>query len=161
MFMGQNDSPWAATEGLLDEMPADVKVRVFDFHGEASSEKIAIGWHLNGRASVVFGTHTHIPTADARVLDGGTAFISDVGMTGPYDSVLGRRKDRVLSFLTTSMPAQFHVAEGDPRVCGLLASVDPQTGRAIAARRIEVHGEPDGQATYDADDGRPERTGDK
>jgi metallophosphoesterase (TIGR00282 family) len=159
MYMGQNDSPWGAIDGVLAEMPADVKVRIVDFHAEASSEKIAIGYHLDGRASVVFGTHTHIPTADARILDGGTACISDVGMTGPYNSVLGRRRDRVLSALTTSMPAHFEIAMGDVRLCGLLVAVDPATGKATSVERIEVAGRPVEGGPYDSDDGMPQRTG--
>lgn len=153
MYMGANDSPWTAIDRVMSEMPRDVKIRIVDFHAEASSEKIAMGWHLNGRASLVFGTHTHIPTADARVLDGGTAFISDVGMTGPYDSVLGRRKDRVLSALTTSMPTHFEIARGDPRMCGVIASIDPTTGRALSVERIEVSGRVHEGGAYDADDG--------
>ncbi len=140
MYMGQYDSPWTTIDRVLLEMPPDVKLRVVDFHGEATSEKVAIGWHLNGRASVVFGTHTHIPTADARVLSGGTAHITDVGMTGPYDSVLGRRKDRVLAAMTTSMPHFFEVANDDPRLCGVLVSVDPETGMAQSIERVEVCG---------------------
>ena len=140
MFMGCSQSPWPIADQILSQIPDDVKIRVVDFHAEASSEKIAMGWHLNGRVSVVFGTHTHIPTADARVLDGGTAFISDVGMTGPYDSVLGRRKERVLSALTTSMPTPFLIASGDPRLCGVLVAVDPETGRAASVERIEIQG---------------------
>ncbi len=138
MYMGANDSPWDAADRVLAEMPDDVKIRVIDFHAEASSEKIAMGWHLDGRASIVFGTHTHIPTADYRVLPMGTAHVSDLGMTGPYDSVLGRRKDRVLSALTTSMPVRFEVASEDARISGVLVSVDPDTGRAESIRRIEV-----------------------
>jgi len=138
MFMGSNDSPWATIDKVLDQIDQTVKVRVVDFHAEASSEKIAMGWHLNGRVSIVFGTHTHIPTADARILDGGTAFISDVGMTGPYDSVLGRRKDRVLKSLRTSMPERFEVASGDPRLSAILVEVDPQTGRANSIERVEL-----------------------
>jgi len=140
MYMGANDSPWAAVDSVLAEMDDDVRIRVIDFHAEASSEKIAMGWHLNGRVSVVFGTHTHIATADARVLDEGTAYISDLGMTGPYDGVLGRKKDLVLGFLTTSMPARFDVASEDPRLCGLLAAVDPETGRAVSVERVEIAG---------------------
>jgi hypothetical protein len=143
-----SDSPWKVVDEVLAEIPDDVRIRVVDFHAEASSEKVAMGWHLNGRASVVFGTHTHIPTADARVLDGGTAYISDLGMTGPYDSVLGRKKDRVLQFLTTSMPARFEVADGDVRISGLLASVDPETGRALSAEHVQICGrteEPDAE----------------
>jgi hypothetical protein len=159
MYMGQNDSPWSVIDKVLEEIPADVLLRVVDFHAEASSEKIAMGYHLNGRVSIVFGTHTHIPTADARLLDGGTACISDVGMTGPYDSVLGRRKDRVLSALTTSMPAHFEIATGDPRLCGLLASVDPETGKAVSVERIEIAGGAYEGGPYDSDDGLPPRSG--
>jgi hypothetical protein len=141
LYIGTYNSPWAAADEIMNEMPADVNVRVVDFHAEASSEKIAMGWHLSGRASIVFGTHTHIPTADARVLEGGTAFISDVGMTGPYGGVLGRKKDRVLHTLTTSMPTPFDVATEDVRLCGILANVDPATGKALSVERIEVHSE--------------------
>jgi len=140
LYMQATSSPWAAIEEVLAEVPSDVKIRVIDFHAEASSEKIAMGWLLNGRASIVFGTHTHIPTADARVLDGGTAHVSDVGMTGPYDSVLGRRKERVLQFLTTNMPTPFSVADGDPRLCGVLVTVDPATGGATDIEQIIVRG---------------------
>jgi len=159
LYMGNQDSPWAAVEKVLAEMPSEARMRVFDFHAEASSEKIAMGWHLNGRASIVFGTHTHIPTADARVLDGGTAFVSDLGMTGPYDSVLGRRKDRVLSVLNTSMPAYYEVATGDPRLSGVLAAVDPSTGKAESVERIEIAGPVHQGGAYDADDGKPQKTG--
>lgn len=155
LYMGNNNSPWQTIDRVLSEIPAEVKMRVLDFHAEASSEKIAMGWHLNGRVSAVFGTHTHIPTADARILDRGTAFISDVGMTGPYDSVLGRRKDRVLKYLTTSMPQFFEIAMGDPRLCGMLATVEPSTGRATEIERIEVCGSVPPGKPYDNDDGRP------
>ena len=137
MYMKPADSPWSAIEGILAEIPPAVKIRVLDFHAEASSEKIAMGWHCNGRISLVFGTHTHIPTADARVLDGGTAYISDLGMTGPYDGVLGRMKDRVLYALTTSMPTPFQIAKNDVRLCGAIATVDPTTGRAESIERVE------------------------
>jgi len=160
MFMGCWDSPWPAVDRALNEMPAEVKIRVVDFHADASSEKVAMGWYLNGRVSVVFGTHTHVPTADARVLDKGTAYISDTGMTGPYDSVLGRRKDRVLKSLTTSMPQYFEVATGDPRMCAVLAEVSPDTGKALSIERIDVHGRIHEGGPYDADDGRPQKAGD-
>ena len=140
MFMKAADSPWSSIDQCLNEMDDDVRVRVVDFHAEASSEKIAMGWHLNGRVSIVFGTHTHIPTADARILDKGTAYISDLGMTGPYDSVLGRRKDRVLTALTTSMRVRFDVARGDPRMCGILVGVEAETGKAVSIERVEVPG---------------------
>jgi hypothetical protein len=151
-FMRNADSPWQKADQVLAQMPADAKLRVVDFHAEATSEKIAMGWHLNGRATIVFGTHTHVPTADARVLDGGTAYISDVGMTGPYDGVLGRRKDRVLHALTTSMPAPFEVARDDPRLCGIIVTADPDTGKALAVERLEVAGKSIEGAIYDGDD---------
>jgi len=153
MYMGANDSPWAAMDRVFNEIPYNARVRVVDFHAEASSEKVAMGWHLNGRASVVFGTHTHVPTADYRVLDGGTAHVSDVGMTGPYEGVLGRRRDRVLSSLTTSMPCHFEIARGDPRLSGVLVTVDGSTGRATAIERIEITGRVHEGGVYDADDG--------
>ena len=145
------DDPFAAAEKILAQVPANVRCCVCDFHAEASSEKVAMGHWLDGRASVIFGTHTHVPTADAKILPGGSAFITDVGMCGPYDSVLGRRKERVLKYMTTNMPVPFDVATGDVRLCGLLAEIDPATGRALSCERIEVKGENTDQA-YDADD---------
>lgn len=147
------DDPFAAADRILDQIPRDVTVRVCDMHAEATSEKVAMGHHLDGRCSLIFGTHTHIPTADAKVLPGGSAFQSDVGMCGPYDSVLGRRKDRVVKFMTTNMPQPFDVATGDVRMCGALATIDPDTGKALEIERIEVCGDNADQA-YDADDAR-------
>jgi len=158
LYMGSADSPWSAAYRVLAEMPAEVKIRVVDFHADASSEKIAMGYHLDGRASIVFGTHTHVPTADARILPGGAAHVSDVGMTGPYDGVLGRRKDRVLASLTTSMPTHFEVATGDPRLCGVLVAVDAASGKALSIERIEVRGQVHEGGPYDADDGHPQKT---
>ena len=151
MYMGNNDSPWTEAERLMADIPEAVKVRVLDFHAEATSEKIAMGWFLNGRASIVFGTHTHVATADCRVLDAGTAFISDVGMTGPHDGVLGRKKDRVLYHLTTQMPTPFAIAEGDPRISALLATVDEKTGRASDVKPVIVCGYADENADENAD----------
>ena len=152
MYMGANDSPWDAVDKVFQEIPPEVKIRMVDMHAEASSEKIAMGWHLNGRASIVFGTHTHIPTADYRVLDGGTAHVSDLGMTGPYDGVLGRRKDRVLKALTTSMPQRFEVSTGDPRLSGVLVAIDPTSGKAESIERIEICGRVREGGAYDDDD---------
>ena len=148
------DDPFAAADRVLQQMPANVRVVVADVHAEATSEKIAMGHWLDGRVSFIFGTHTHVPTADAKVLPGGSAFITDLGMCGPYDSVLGRRKERVVKYMTTNMPAPFDVATGDVRMCGILTEVDPETGRALAVERIEVKGENADQA-YDADDKPP------
>jgi metallophosphoesterase (TIGR00282 family) len=149
-----SDDPFAAANRVLQQLPAGVRITVCDMHAEASSEKVAMGHHLDGRCSVIFGTHTHIPTADAKILPGGSAYISDLGMCGPYDSVLGRRKERVLKFMTTNMPAHFEVATGDVRMCGALIEVDESNGRAVAIERIEVQGESVDQA-YDADDKNP------
>jgi 2',3'-cyclic-nucleotide 2'-phosphodiesterase len=148
------DDPFAAAERILQSMPADVKVGVCDMHAEATSEKIAMGHWLDGRVSFIFGTHTHVPTADARLLPGGSAFICDCGMCGPYDSVLGRRKDRVLKYMSTNMPQLFDVATGDVRMCGALAEIDSDTGRALSIERIEISGDNADQA-YDADDKSP------
>jgi metallophosphoesterase (TIGR00282 family) len=148
------DDPFAAADRVLDQIPSNVRVCVCDVHAEATSEKVALGHWMDGRCSFVFGTHTHIPTADARILPGGTAYITDLGMCGPYDSVLGRRKDKVVKYMTTNMPAPFEMATGDVRLCGALAEIDPETGRAISIERIEVAGENADQA-YDADDKAP------
>jgi hypothetical protein len=145
------DDPFAACDRVLGSVPKSVLVRVCDVHAEASSEKIALGHWLDGRCSFVFGTHTHVPTADARVTSRGTAYISDVGMCGPYDSVLGRRKDRVLQYMTTAQPAPFDVATGDVKMCGALAEIDEATGKGLSIERIEIQGANVDQA-YDADD---------
>jgi len=152
------DDPFAAADKILRGLPGGVKVSIVDMHAEATSEKVAMGHFLDGRASLVFGTHTHIPTADAKILPGGTAYISDLGMCGPYDSVLGRRKDRVLKYMTTSMPAQFEVATGDVRMCGVICEINETTGKAISIERLEVQGESSDQA-YDADDKNPQAWG--
>ncbi len=131
-----SDCPFHAIDHVLQRLPQDVRIVVVDMHAEATSEKIAMGWHLDGRVSVLFGTHTHVQTADERVLPQGTAYITDLGMTGPYDSVLGRRKDRVLKALMTGMPAPFDVAAGDARLCGILVRVDADTGRANHIERV-------------------------
>ncbi len=132
--------PFAAVDRVLASLPRDIKIIVVDMHAEVTSEKIAMGWHLDGRVSVVFGTHTHVPTADERILPKGTAYITDLGMTGPYDSVLGRNKDRVLGAMLSGVPSPFDVAEGDARLCGILVSVDSSTGRADKIERIRVNG---------------------
>jgi 2',3'-cyclic-nucleotide 2'-phosphodiesterase len=163
----QMDDPFRAVDALLARVPADVKVKVLDFHAEVSSEKIAMGWYVAGRVSICAGTHTHVPTADARVIPGdavsgggggATAFVTDLGMCGPYESVLGRRKDRVLKFMTTGLPHFFEVATGDPRMCGILATIDEIGGNALAIERIEMKAS-EQAAAYDADDGKGQPSG--
>jgi calcineurin-like phosphoesterase len=107
-------------------------------HAEATADKHLMAHHLKGRVTAVLGTHTHVPTADEQVLPGGTAFITDVGMTGPYDSILGRRIDRVLYTTTTFVPSQFEVATGDVRLGGAIVEIDSATGRATAIRRVMI-----------------------
>jgi 2',3'-cyclic-nucleotide 2'-phosphodiesterase len=145
------DDPFAAAERVLNQIPRHVRVCVCDVHAEATSEKVAMGHWLDGRCSLIVGTHTHIPTADAKILPGGSAYVTDLGMCGPYDSVLGRRKDRVIKYMTTNMPQAFDVATGDVRMCGVIAEIDPEIGRALSVERLEVAGGDVDQA-YDADD---------
>ena len=137
----QTDCPFRAADRVLAQIPDDVHAIVVDMHAEATSEKIAMGWHLDGRVSLVFGTHTHVATADECILPNGTGYITDLGMTGPHDSVLGRRKDRVLGALLSSVPSPFRVATGDPRLYGIVAQVDTDTKRTVAIQRVRVDGQ--------------------
>ncbi len=137
VFMHTNcDCPFVTAKKVIQELRLKTNVIAVDMHCEATSEKVAMGWWLDGHASFVFGTHTHIQTADERVLPQGTAYITDCGMTGPYESVIGRRVDRVLHRFTTGMPAHFEVATGDVRLCGALATIDYGSGRALEVRRV-------------------------
>jgi 2',3'-cyclic-nucleotide 2'-phosphodiesterase len=134
VFMSGTNNPFTAVNEILAGIKA--KVIVVDFHGEATSEKVAMGWHLDGRVTAVLGTHTHIPTADERILPGGTAYQTDVGMSGPYDSVIGVEKDLVLHRFLTGMPGKFEAAKGNPKMCAALVTCNPVTGRASAIQRI-------------------------
>jgi 2',3'-cyclic-nucleotide 2'-phosphodiesterase len=134
VFMSGTNDPFNAANELLAGIKA--KVVVVDFHGEATSEKVAMGWHLDGRVTAVLGTHTHVPTADERILPGGTAYQTDVGMSGPYDSVIGVEKDLVLHRFLTGMPGKFEAAKGNPKMCAALITCDAATGRASAIQRI-------------------------
>jgi hypothetical protein len=130
VFMAANDCPFRAADRELAALPAGVKVILVDFHAEATSEKQAMGWYLDGRVSVVIGTHTHVATADARVLPQGTAYITDAGMTGPHNSVIGMEKKAILQRFLDGLPARFEVAEDDVRMSTVLIDVDPATGHA-------------------------------
>ncbi len=134
VFMNGTNDPFHAVDDLLARIKA--KVIVVDFHAEATSEKVAMGWHLDGRVTAVLGTHTHIPTADERLLLGGTAYQTDVGMSGPYDSVIGVERDMVLHRFLTGMPGKFEAAKGNPKMCATLITCDQATGRATAIERI-------------------------
>ncbi len=136
-FMRPVDCPFLAVDAVLAEIKDKAKCVLVDIHAEATADKYLIGHHLKGRVSAVLGTHTHIQTADEQILPGGTAFLCDVGMTGPYDSILGRRIDRVLSTTLTFVPTQFEVADGDVRLSGAIVDVDASTGKATAIRRFQ------------------------
>lgn len=141
-FMKPVDCPFQAAERVLAEIPAEIKIRLLDMHAEATADKQIMARYLDSRVSAVLGTHTHVATADEQILPGGTAFQCDVGMTGPHDSILGRRIDRVLETTITFQPTQFDVATGDVRLCGTIVDVDVTTGRATSIRRIVVNEEP-------------------
>jgi hypothetical protein len=114
-------------------------VIIVDMHGEATSEKTAMGWYLDGRASVVYGTHTHVPTADERILPNGTAYITDVGMCGPLDSVIGMEREVVIQGFLTQLPRQFEVAKDNVALQGIIADIDEKNGRAREIRRLRAH----------------------
>ena len=138
VFMKPVDCPFKAVDRVLAMIPENVRIRIVDLHAEATSDKQLIGRYLDGRVSAVLGTHTHVPTADECILPLGTAFQCDVGMTGPYDSILGRRVDRVMQTTITFEPTHFDVAAGAVRLCGTLVDVDAATGSATAIRRIRI-----------------------
>jgi len=138
VFMSSCDDPFRKADELLAqiERQSRAKVILLDFHAEASSEKAAMGWYLDGRVTAVLGTHTHIPTADERILFEGTAFQTDVGMSGPYDSVIGVERELVLHRFLTGMPAKFEAAKGNPKLAATLIECDGATGRAYGIRRF-------------------------
>jgi metallophosphoesterase (TIGR00282 family) len=142
-FMAPIDNPFRVADGIIDEIaglqPAP-KVILVDMHAEATSEKQAMGWYLNGRVTAVLGTHTHVPTADERILPGGTAFQTDVGMTGPYESVIGMRHDKVLDRFLYNTPRPFEPAKRDLQLRGAIVDAEEETGRAVAIRRVRVDG---------------------
>jgi metallophosphoesterase (TIGR00282 family) len=138
VFMSSCDDPFRKADELLAgiEKNSGAKVILLDIHGEASSEKMALGWYLDGRVTAVLGTHTHVPTADERLLHEGTAYQTDVGMSGPFDSVIGVETELVLKRFLTGMPGKFEAAKGNPKMCATLIGCDGGTGRAHSVRRI-------------------------
>jgi metallophosphoesterase (TIGR00282 family) len=150
-FMRSVDCPFRAADRVLQALAGRSRCVVVDMHAEATADKYLMGHYLKGRVSAVLGTHTHVPTADEQIFAGGTAFISDVGMTGPYDSILGRRIDRVLSTTVTFIPSAFEVATGDPRLGGAIVEIDPASGQALSIRRVML--DEAGLATLAAVDG--------
>jgi len=137
-YMPSTDCPFRKVDELLASLDPNIKVRFVDFHAEITSEKMAMGWHLDGRVSAMVGTHTHVPTADTRILPRGTAYQTDAGMTGPYDSIIGVEKDPVIRKFLTTMPVRFEAARGDAQLHAVIIDVEQETGRATAAKRYVV-----------------------
>ena len=136
VFMASNDDPFRKADEILAALKA--KVVIVDLHAEATSEQIALGWYLDGRVTALIGTHTHVPTADERVLPGGTAYITDVGMTGPYESVIGVKKELVIGKFLNNIPVRFEPATGDARLSAVVIESDDSTGKARSIQRIMV-----------------------
>jgi metallophosphoesterase (TIGR00282 family) len=134
--MATIEDPFRKADELLQQIPSEVKVRFVDFHAEATSEKVAMGWYLDGRVSAVIGTHTHIPTADTRVLPGGTAYQTDCGMTGPYESVIGVERQTVIHRFLTQLPVRFEAAKGWVELHAVIIDVDEESGRARGIRPL-------------------------
>ena len=141
VYMPATDCPFRKMDHILETLDAAVKVRFVDFHAEVTSEKVAMGWYLDGRVSAVIGTHTHVPTADTRILPGGTAYQTDCGMTGPYHSVIGVDTDIILRRFLTSMPVRMEAARGEPELHSVIIEVDDATGKARSIRRHAIHGD--------------------
>jgi metallophosphoesterase (TIGR00282 family) len=138
VFMMPLDDPFALAVREVEALRARAKVIVVDFHAEATSEKVAMGWHLDGRATAVIGTHTHVQTADERILPKGTAYITDAGMTGPHESIIGVTVEAALGRFLNGMPAKFEAASGPARLNAIVISADPATGRATAIERLNL-----------------------
>ncbi|SEF74236.1 hypothetical protein SAMN05421819_1021 [Bryocella elongata] len=138
VFMNSCDDPFRKADELLAQIEKNsgAKVILVDFHAEATSEKAALGWYLDGRVTAVLGTHTHVPTADNRILPNGTAYQTDVGMSGPFDSVIGVEVELVLKRFLTGMPGKFEAAKGNPKMCATLIECDGNTGRAFRTQRF-------------------------
>jgi 2',3'-cyclic-nucleotide 2'-phosphodiesterase len=136
--MPATDCPFRKADGILAALDLAVKVRFVDFHAELTSEKMAMGWHLNGRVSAIVGTHTHIPTADTRVLSGGTGYQTDVGMTGPYNSVIGVDKEIILKRFLTSVGTRMEAARGGVELHSVIVDVDESSGKALAIKRFTL-----------------------
>jgi metallophosphoesterase (TIGR00282 family) len=138
LYMRPVDCPFKAADRVLNHFAGKTRCIVVDVHAEATGDKAALGRYLDGKVSAVLGTHTHVPTADECIFPGGTAFLTDVGMTGPYESILGRRIECVLQANLTFLPIRYDVATGDPRLAGVVVDIRPEDGRAVAIRRIMV-----------------------
>jgi len=137
VFMQAVECPFRTAKEIVDKIKDRTRIIIVDMHAEATSEKIALGYYLDGQVSAVLGTHTHIQTSDEKILSGGTAFISDVGMTGPFDGVIGRKKEQIISRFLTQLPVKFEMAEGDIQMHGVILDIDDKTGKALSIKRIQ------------------------
>lgn len=137
VFMQAIECPFRTAKAEVDKIKNKARVIIVDIHAEATSEKIALGFFLDGAVSAIIGTHTHVQTADEKILPNGTAFLTDAGMTGPFDSVIGRKKDQILTRFITQMPARFEMAEGDVQLHGAVIDIDEKTGRANSIKRLQ------------------------
>ena len=137
VFMEALDCPFRTTRGEIDKLSPETKIIIVDIHAEATSEKVAMGWYLDGLVTAVLGTHTHIQTADEKILPKGTAYITDVGMSGPVDSVIGRRIEDVLPRFLTQIPQRFEVAAQNLQLQGVILEINEETGRATSITRIQ------------------------
>ena len=138
VFMPPADDPFRSADELVNSLPQDVKIRLVDMHGEATSEKSAMGWYLDGRVSAVVGTHTHVPTADERILPNGTAYLTDIGMTGSYAGVIGMDRKDVIARFTSAINKRAEHSTGDVRICAALLDIDETTGQAREISRLSV-----------------------
>ena len=138
VFMPPSDDPFRIIDSVIELLPAQAKVRIVDIHAEATSEKVAMGWHLDGRVSAVLGTHTHVQTADERILPGGTAYLTDLGMTGSYAGVIGMNKTDVIARFTSATARRAEHASGQLRICAAILDIDEDTGKARNIHRLNL-----------------------
>jgi 2',3'-cyclic-nucleotide 2'-phosphodiesterase len=141
VFMGPSEDPFSIAQDLVEQMRKETPIILVDMHGEASSEKQAMGWFLDGKVTAVCGTHTHVPTADQRILPAGTAYVTDIGMTGPYDSIIGVEKEQIIQKFLDQIPTRFEPAKENPILQSMLIEVDESSGLAQKIQRITVRGE--------------------
>ena len=137
-FMFSIDCPFRVGAEEVKKLRQETKIIIVDFHAEASAEKIALGWYLDGKVSAVIGTHTHVPTADERILPEGTAYITDAGMTGPFDSVIGLKKELAIQRFLHQTPVRYKPAEGNMRLCGVVVAIDKESGKATKIERVNL-----------------------
>lgn len=156
IFMAPAECPFTTIDKIIPQLTQKADILFIDFHAEATSEKVAMGYHLDGKVACCFGTHTHIATADEKILPGGTAYITDIGMTGSHNSILGRKIESVLKTFRTQMPTPFEIATDNVKMDAILVTVDSITKKAQLIKRIKVEYDYKDSIIYDSDNGKPE-----